>query len=158
MQKARRHHKWLRPLVGVRFQVLFHSPVRSAFHLSLTVLIHYRSQRSIQPYQMVLADSHKLPLISWYSGVYSEKLNCFCLRDYHLLWFNFPENSANNLISYFSALSQIGQNTSHYPANTTVASFNMLNGLSCFPFARHYSGNHGCFLFLRVLRCFSSPG
>ena len=26
------------------------------------------------------------------------------------------------------------------------------------PFARHYSGNHFCFIFLRVLRCFSSPG
>jgi hypothetical protein len=26
------------------------------------------------------------------------------------------------------------------------------------PFARHYWGNHYCFLFLRVLRCFSSPG
>lgn len=31
-------------------------------------------------------------------------------------------------------------------------------GLGCSPFARHYLGNHGCFLFLRVLRCFSSPG
>ncbi len=31
------------------------------------------------------------------------------------------------------------------------------NGLGCFPFARRYSGNHFCFLFLRVLRCFSSP-
>ena len=29
-------------------------------------------------------------------------------------------------------------------------------GLGCFPFARHYSGNHYCFLFLRLLRCFSS--
>ena len=28
----------LRPLVGARFQVLFHSPVRGPFHLSLTVL------------------------------------------------------------------------------------------------------------------------
>ena len=26
------------------------------------------------------------------------------------------------------------------------------------PFARHYLGNHYCFLFHRVLRCFSSPG
>ena len=26
------------------------------------------------------------------------------------------------------------------------------------PFARHYWGNHYCFLFHRVLRCFSSPG
>ena len=31
-------------------------------------------------------------------------------------------------------------------------------GLGCSPFARRYSGNHYCFLFLRVLRCFSSPG
>ncbi len=48
MQKARRHSmKLLRPLVGARFQVLFHSSVRSAFHLSLTVLVHYRSLGSI---------------------------------------------------------------------------------------------------------------
>ena len=32
-------------LVGTRFQVLFHSPRRGAFHLSLTVLVHYRSPR-----------------------------------------------------------------------------------------------------------------
>ena len=31
-------------------------------------------------------------------------------------------------------------------------------GLGSSPFARRYSGNHFCFLFLRVLRCFSSPG
>ena len=31
-------------------------------------------------------------------------------------------------------------------------------GLGSSPFARHYWGNHNCFLFLRVLRCFSSPG
>ena len=47
MQKARRHTCVLRPLVGARFQVLFHSSVRSAFHLSLTVLVRYRSLGSI---------------------------------------------------------------------------------------------------------------
>ena len=47
MQKARRHHEWLRPLVSAWFQDLFHSPVRGSFHLSLTVLVHYRSLRSI---------------------------------------------------------------------------------------------------------------
>ena len=30
------------------------------------------------------------------------------------------------------------------------------HGLGYFHFARHYSGNHYCFLFLRLLRCFSS--
>ena len=32
------------------------------------------------------------------------------------------------------------------------------NGLGSAPFARHYSGYRLFFLFLRVLRCFSSPG
>ena len=31
-----------------------------------------------------------------------------------------------------------------------------MNGLGCSPFARHYWGNHCYFLFLQVLRCFSS--
>src|SRR5262245_48156581 len=30
-------------------------------------------------------------------------------------------------------------------------------GLASSAFARHYSRNHGCFLFLWVLRCFTSP-
>ena len=47
MQKARRHICMLRPLVGRRVQGLFHSPVRGSFHLSLTVLVRYRSLGSI---------------------------------------------------------------------------------------------------------------
>jgi hypothetical protein len=49
MQKARRHpdESRLRLLVSIRFQVLFHSPNRGSFHLSLTVLVHYRSQVSV---------------------------------------------------------------------------------------------------------------
>ena len=45
LQKARRHqnHSWLRQAGGTRFQGLFHSPCRGAFHHSLTVLVHYRS-------------------------------------------------------------------------------------------------------------------
>ena len=37
----------LLPLVSMWFQDLFHSPHRGAFHLSLTVLVHYRSHRSL---------------------------------------------------------------------------------------------------------------
>ena len=68
MQKARRHPEGLRPLVSVWFQVLFHSSVRGSFHLSFTVLVHYRSLCSIQPYRMVPADSHKASPTSRYSG------------------------------------------------------------------------------------------
>ena len=35
---------------------------------------------------------------------------------------------------------------------------NKFRGLGSFPFARRYLGNRCFFLFLRLLRCFSSPG
>ena len=38
---------WLLHIVCNRLQVLFHSPSRGAFHLSLAVLVHYRLPRSI---------------------------------------------------------------------------------------------------------------
>ena len=69
MQKARRHtSNVLRPLVGARFQVLFQPPARGAFHLSLTVLVHYRSHGSIQPCRMGPADSDGVPRAPPYSG------------------------------------------------------------------------------------------
>ena len=45
--KARRQHdlSCLRPVVSTQFQILFHSPRRGSFHLSLTVLLRYRSSR-----------------------------------------------------------------------------------------------------------------
>ena len=95
MQKARSHPEGLLQLVSVWFQVLFHSPVRSTFHLSLTVLVHYRSLRSIQPYRMVPADSHKISPVSCYSGS-CQVLYLFRLRDYHPLWSNFPDGSTIN--------------------------------------------------------------
>src|SRR5215207_8826658 len=46
MQEVRGQISRILPLlVSARFQVLFHSPNRGAFHLSLTVLVHYRSSR-----------------------------------------------------------------------------------------------------------------
>ena len=48
MQEVRSHStRELLLLVGNPFQVLFHSPHRGAFHLSLTVLVRYRSCTSI---------------------------------------------------------------------------------------------------------------
>ncbi len=44
LQKARRQGlSPLRPVVSARFQILFHSPRRGSFHLSITVLVRYRS-------------------------------------------------------------------------------------------------------------------
>ena len=141
MQKARRHPtKGLRPLVGVWFQDLFHSVIHGSFHLSLTVLVHYRSLRSIQPYRMVPADSHKASPTSRYSG-------------YH-----YPS------ISYvYVAVTRYGQVSHPVLLQLTIHVVVLqpqlcrnIAGLGSFPFARHYSGNHYYFLFLCLLRCFSS--
>jgi hypothetical protein len=53
---------------------------------------------------------------------------------YHRLWLLFPKYSSSP----------------QYCRNNI--------GLGCSDFARRYYRNHFCFLFLRVLRCFSSPG
>ncbi len=58
MQKARRHPYGLRPLVSVWFQVLFHSLIQGSFHLSLTVLVHYRSLRRIYSWLLLPPVSH----------------------------------------------------------------------------------------------------
>ena len=47
--------------------------VRSSFHLSLTVLVHYRSSVSIQPWEMVLPDSRWIPRVLRYLGTRSEE-------------------------------------------------------------------------------------
>src|ERR1700755_2238321 len=42
-------------------------PSRGTFHHSLTVLVRYRSPGSIQPYQVVLADSQQISGVRRYS-------------------------------------------------------------------------------------------
>ena len=103
-QKAHRHTFPLRGivlrlLVGIRFQVLFHSPHRGSFHLSLTVLVHYRSSGSIEPWKVVLPDSHKVSRASWYSGPSPSEPGSFRLRGCHPLWPAFPGRSAKILVS-----------------------------------------------------------
>nr|AOE07603.1 hypothetical protein [uncultured bacterium] len=71
-------------------------------------------------------------------------MNLFRLRDYHPLWYFFPKNFYYKFKVYIVVLQP------HLCRN--------INGLGYFHFARHYFGNHYCFLFLWLLRCFSSPG
>src|SRR5213078_3237451 len=68
MQKARRHTEVLRPLVGTRFQVLFHSPSGVIFNLSLTVLVRYRSPGSTKPCRVVPPGSDRVSRERSYSG------------------------------------------------------------------------------------------
>ena len=53
---------------------------------------------------------------------------------------------------------QFSSSTRSSPLCRPATPRSMLLGLGSFPFARRYLGNRSFFLFLRVLRCFSSPG
>src|ERR671917_1592830 len=52
-------------------------PSRGTFHLSLTVLVRYRSLGSIQAYRVVPADSQQIPRARCYSGMRSEHNQAF---------------------------------------------------------------------------------
>ena len=89
---------------------------------------------------MVPPTSHKVSRVSWYSGY------CRCL----------PPSPTG-----------LSPSMAGFPKTVRLASSSLMqsitpertrSGLGSFPFARRYSGNRCFFLFLRLLRCFSSPG
>ena len=89
---------------------------------------------------MVPHPSHKVPRVSWYSG-------------YRLLPLGFA----------YGALTHSGRPSQavRLPLGTLMAVHTpgcTHPGLGCSVFARRYLRNRVFFLFLRVLRCFSSPG
>ena len=91
---------------------------------------------------MVLADSHKASPTSRYSG-------------YHYRIITYPY-AALMLYGWVSHPIPVHFN-SHIVVLQPPLCRNIV-GLGSFPFARHYSGNHCYFLFLCLLRCFSSAG
>jgi hypothetical protein len=84
----------------------------------------------------------------------------FHIRGCHPLWPAFPDRSINTFLSLFLTISRdLPREASRndYCGPATPDSPCGLSGLGCSEFARHYCRNHGCFLFLRVLRWFTSP-
>ena len=129
LQKVRHQAVALCLFVGTRFQVLFHSPFGVLFTF---------------PSRYLFAIGHMLvfSLRGWspylhngflVSGAtFLPSLFSFRLQDFHFLWFIFSDNSTN-----FKKIA---------------------NELGSFLFARRYLENRCFFLFLLLLRCFSSQG
>ena len=69
-------------------------------------------------------------------------INLLRVRDYHPVSFDFPDIFHLNLYTTISPTTPICKHT----------------GLGSSAFARHYLRNHYYFLFLSLLRCFSSGG
>ena len=68
------------------FQALFHSPPRGAFHLSLTVLVHYRSHGSLSPWRVVPPASRPISRVGRYSGTPLRNASECRLPGCHRLW------------------------------------------------------------------------
>ena len=105
---------------------------------------------------MVLANSDGVPRVPPYLGALSKKTNAFRVRGCHPLWPAFPSRSAMHLFFDFSRRLQPPPTRSHDPVTATPASLHR-HGLGCSLFAHRYWGNRYCFLFLGLVRCFSSP-
>ena len=106
MQKARRHPGYtmgLRPLVGTRFQNLFHSPRRGSFHLSLALLFAIGHQEVLS-----LARWSALLHARFHGSGATRDLRlestAFRLQDCHLLWPAFPDGSTKQWIGNSIAL------------------------------------------------------
>ena len=90
---------------------------------------------------MVPPYSHRISRVLRYSGYGSARFR-FHLRGYYALWPGCPSRS----ISF------------RLPLVPHLTPYDVSYGLGSFPFARRYLGNRCYFLFLQLLRCFSSPG
>ena len=130
--------------MGTWFQALFHSPPRGAFHLSLTVLVRYRSHGSI------------LALGGGPPGFTPDFSSRALLRNTAT---GGPSPSATGL-SPSRAPRPRGLRVTSPPASAGPST---PGGLATrfrqsARSARRYSGPRDFFLFLSVLRCFSSRG
>ena len=92
------------------------------------------------------AGSRRIPRAPRYSGAGLPQSSSFRVRASHPLRTHFPEGSATLMTRRGAGPTTPGAAAMHRP------------GLGSCAFARHYLRNRFYFLFLRVLRCFSSPG
>ena len=85
----------------------------------------------------------------------------FRIRGYYPLWLAFLQTILLSLSLPLLTCSVLEPESDHqadYCGPATPDSPFESPGLGCSDFARHYFRNHGCFLFLWVLRWFTSPG
>ena len=141
LQKVRGSpHTGVPQLVNTGFQVLFHSPPGVLFtfpsqYYALSVTKEYLALGGGPP---DFPQGFSCLVVLWILlAVY-----CFRVRGFHPLWPDFPDRSTNKSTHLLQSVT---------PERTR-------SGLGSFHFARRYFGNRVFFLFLRVLRCFSSPG
>ncbi len=105
---------------------------------------------------MVLPDSHEIPRAPCYSGTRRGSRAGFAYRTVTVCGLTFQIVPLPARFITSRRLGRDGRAVPLPPARNACR-LSHAQGLASSPFAHHYSGNRGCFLFLRVLRCFTSP-
>jgi hypothetical protein len=87
-------------------------PFRGSFRLSLTVLVHYRSQEifSLGRWSSQIRPGFHVSRPTWETNIRAEY---FRVQDFHLLWCDFPDTSTN--IQLCNLTRSLAANLSHYP-------------------------------------------
>src|SRR5207249_11328141 len=96
---------------------------------------------------MVVVDSRRVPRVPRYSGACHEPHH-FCLRGYHPLWPVFPDDSTSGSVGNSPALNRAGPTTPMDPKTHRFGLFRVRSPL--------LTKSLNCFLFLQVLRWFTS--
>jgi hypothetical protein len=143
----------LRPLVGIRFQVLFHSPNRGSFHLSLALLFTIG-------HQVVLSLARWAALIHARfhgTGATRELRRRSTPFDYRAFTFSGQAFQPAHLRVNFLTPCHVRNRDSgsHNPTCTTLTGLHA-HGLGSSLFDRLYWGSRCLFPFLQVLRWVSS--
>ena len=130
----------LQLLVNIGFQVLFHSPSG--------VLFTFPSR-----YFSTIGHQVVFSLGRWSSRIPTR--------------FHVPRGTLDTSLSFYLSFTGLSPSLVQFPKLILLGFRNHYTGpnpakltfygLGCSAFARHYLQNHYCFLFLQVLRCFSSP-
>ena len=156
MQKARRRPCGLRQLVDIRFQVLFHSPhgVLFTFPSRYCYTIGHMRVFSLTRWSWQIQTEFLVFRPTWEND--PTRLLLFGYGAITLYGWTFPDSIL--LSKSFLTRRRFCHTFRSLPATPTLLKWQSWHniGLGCSHFARRYFGNHCCFLFLQVLRCFTS--
>jgi hypothetical protein len=150
------HHKdELQRIVGTRFQVLFHSPPGVLFTFPSRYLsaIGHRGVFRLNGWSRQIHTEFFEFRVTWENINTATHLR---VRGSHPLRRPFPRDF--NFMHGFLLCDQPADRSRCFPQPRTHNPCRVSHayGLASSDFARHYSRNHCCFLFLSVLRCFTS--
>ena len=144
LQKARRHTAEGAPTAwGREVSGAVSLPSRGAFHLSLAVLVRYRSRESVQPWRAVPPASRRVSRARRYSGIALRLPAPLRVRGSHPVPPAFPGRSPEGQVCHSRRGMRPPRSAPSNPAAETPARFNTRGGLGWPGFARRYSRDLG---------------